>query len=330
MPVWVRRYVLLVLPAMSILGLWLDAPGPVFRELYFVGLMLTLTFVTRSTSWRTALYALSLGIGVAAPAVIILGWLFARAGVDVSESAFGSWGIVPILEECVKVAVVVTLAWLYRLGTKVSLNPSDWLLVGCAVGAGFAMVENAALVRDSPSVLRDMRLQYGPSWIVPGAWGVVGYVGHAAATGLAAAGIGVGQSFARVAKARGASPVLARAISVAPLAWVTVEHVLANLHVNTGSDWTFILSNGRVTPWLFVAALVFVLSRDYALGQRALAHSAKFRRRREVLREALIGGRMPRRTPLWRRALVAASEFRLLNAAAWVSLERLTPGGAGQ
>lgn len=329
MPALVRRFALLILPLLSIVTLWIQAPGPMFRELYFVALMLVLTVFTRSVPWRTVVYGLSIGIGIAAPLVIGAGWLMARAGFDVSESEFGSWAVVPVLEETAKIGLVAVVAWVYRRGTKTSFNPSDWLIVGCAVGAGFAMVENAELVRSQPGVLRDMRLQYGPSWIVPGAWGIAGYVGHAAATGLAAAGIGLGKSLARLAAAGRTSLLQAgRAIGVALLAWVTVEHILANLYVNTGSTWTFIFANGRLTPWLFVIVAAVVIYRDYELGRRALAQSSMFRRRRAMLRDAAIGDTPARRTPRWQWAVMATAELRLLNAAAWHSLERLTTGEA--
>jgi RsiW-degrading membrane proteinase PrsW (M82 family) len=321
-----RRFAPLVLLGISLVWLCVDAPGPFVREAWFVLVMLALTIATRSITWRMSLVALSLGLGVAGPAMVAIGWALARAGLDISESNAADWALVPILEECVKLLPLAYLAWMYGRKSRLTLNPSDWLLAGCAAGAGFAMVENAQLVQHDAGVLRDMARQYGPSWLVPGAWGAAGYAGHAAATGLIAAGIGFSRSLGREARARGRSLTPSRVALVAPFAWVTAEHVLANLHVTTGSNATFALGNGRLTPWIFLAAVLVIIAGDLRLQSRAIAHSVFLRRRRAWTREALIGTRLPKRAALIQRLLVAAGELRLVNAVAWSTLDRLTAG----
>jgi RsiW-degrading membrane proteinase PrsW (M82 family) len=320
----IRRLLPLLL-AVSLGWLMIQAPFAFWREAYFVLLMLAVTVPTRSASWRAAASALSMGIGVAAPVMVAIGWLLTAAGLDLSED-IGSWGVVPVVEEALKLGVVLLAAWRYRRATGLEFNPSDWLVAGCACGAGFAMVENATLVTNDPGVLRDMARQYGPSWLVPGAWGAAGYVGHAAATGLAAAGIGLARSLQRRATVRGRSDPKALIALIAPAIWVTLEHVLANLHVNTASNATFVLGNGRLTPWLFVAVLALVVFDDYQRAGRALAHSAKLRARRAVVREALAGSKLPARRSLLQRLNVFMGEFKTVNAVAWLTLERLTPG----
>jgi len=324
----VRRLVCLILLALSLGWLFLQAPIPFLREAWFVAVMLGATIGSRSVPWNVALSGLGLGMSVASTSMIGLGWLLAQAGLDVSEGGPGSWTVVPVLEELVKLGTVFGAAWLYQRRSRLQFNPSDWLLVGCAVGAGFAMVENAQLVAHDPGVLRDMARQYGPWVIVPGAWGVVGYVGHAAATGFAAGGIGLANALRRGPGGKAAP--LSWIVMVAPLAWVTLEHVLANLRVDTGSRAALVFGNGRLTPWLFVAFAILVVALDLKLAQRALAHSAIFRNRAAASRALLSGTRLPRPTGLRQRLSVVASERRLLNAAAWVSLERLTAGKAAR
>lgn len=321
-----RRY-LLLLPALSLAWLCVESPSAFWREAYFVLLMMALTLATRTLAWRTVLLALSLGIGLSAPLMIGFGWILNLAGLDVSEGGIGNWGIVPIAEEIIKLAVVFLVSWRYQRATRLTFNPSDWLMAGCAVGAGFAMVENAELIARDSGVLRDMARQYGPSWLVPGAWGAAGYVGHAAATGFAAAGIGMATSTDRIARARGRSRSLVPFMLTAPFVWVTIEHVLANLHVDTGSRLTTLLGNGRFTPWLFLFVSGAIIFSDVVVGQRAIEHSSTLRRRRAVVLEALTGSTLPKRRTLFERVSAALAERRLVNAAAWVSLERLTPGG---
>ncbi|MSO82597.1 MAG: PrsW family intramembrane metalloprotease, partial [Acidobacteria bacterium] len=195
-PVSLHR-LLLILPAVSLAWLCLYAPAMFWREAYFTLLILSLTLATRTVTWNVVLTALMLGIGVAAPLTVLVGVGLKAAGLDPTEGV-GSWGVVPVVEEVVKLLPVWVVALRYSRRTGLTLNPSDYLMIGVAAGAGFAMVENAELVRHSPGVVRDMASQYGPTWLVPGAWGAAGYVGHAAATGMAAAGIGMWRSVSRV------------------------------------------------------------------------------------------------------------------------------------
>lgn len=318
------KSVLFSLPlAISLVWLLSDAPGPFLREAWFVVLLTTLTIGTRTLPWRAALYGVSLGIGLAAPAMIALGWLMARAGLDVSESEIGSWLVVPVLEEIIKLAPVGLMAWLHARRTRLSFNPSDWLLAGCAVGAGFAMVENAELVRHDPGVLRDMAEQYGPSWLVPGAWGAAGFVGHAAATGMAAGGIGLWSALRRMAVGGHGASWMPTAALCAPAAWITLEHVLANLYVNTGSDAALMLGNGRLTPWLFLALVAGIIAVDVDRFTRVLRHSRTLRTRQAMIRDAIVGSRASTRVAWRDRLVVAATELRVINTAAWLTLERL-------
>lgn len=318
------KNVLLSLPlAVSLVWLLADAPGPFLREAWFVVLLTTLTVGTRTLTWRAALFGVSLGIGLAAPAMVALGWVLARGGLDVSESEVGSWLVVPIIEEIIKLAPVALMAWLHARRTRLSFNPSDWLLAGCAVGAGFAMVENAELVRHNPGVLRDMAEQYGPSWLVPGAWGTAGFVGHAAATGMAAGGIGLWSALGRMTAGGHIVVWMPTAALCAPAAWITLEHVLANLYVNSGTDAALMLGNGRLTPWLFLALVAGIIALDLGRFTRVLRHSRTLRTRQVMIREAILGSRASTRVALRARLVVAATELRVINTAAWLTLERL-------
>jgi RsiW-degrading membrane proteinase PrsW (M82 family) len=310
-----RRALLLSPLVLSLAWLCYDAPGPFLREAYFVLVMLAATIATRTLTWGSAASALSLGIGVAAPLVVLMGFLLSKAGLDPSDSEFASWAIVPVLEELIKLVPVALVAFLHQRRTRFTFNPSDWLLVGCAAGAGFAMVENAELVRHDPGVLRDMAEQYGPSFLVPGAWGAAGYVGHATATGMIALGVGLAKSLKRQRLA------ISNVALVAPFAWVTVEHMLANLRVNTGSDAALLLGNGRLTPWLFVAFAGMVIALDVAAARRTLARSKTLRLRYALTRAALTGA-LPTKRTLTQRLLIALNELRLLNATAWLTVER--------
>ena len=308
-----------MLPLAVSLG-WLcyDAPGPFWREAYFVLELLLVTVATRTITWGAATSALSLGVGIAAPAVVFAGVGLNALGLDVSESGVGSWGLVPVLEEALKLVPVMIVAWQVRRRSKMTLNPSDLLLIGCAAGAGFAMAENAQLVTHDPGVLRDMARQYGPSLLVPGAWGAAGYVGHAAATGFITAGYGLSIALRRRGRA------ISRLVLVAPLAYIVMEHMLANLRVDTGSAFTLILGNGRLTPWLFLVMAGAVIANDWRAARQTLTHSRILRFRIAVVRAAVLGQRHVRK-PLWQRLHIGTQELRLLNATAWFTFDRRRP-----
>lgn len=310
-----KRLLLLAPLAFSFAWLAYDAPTAFAREAWFVAELLLFTIATRTVAWGMALSAVSLGIGIAAPAVVFVGAGLSAVGLDPSDSDVVSWAVVPILEEAIKLLPIVYLAWQYKRRAKATFNPSDFLLVGCAVGAGFAMVENAQLVSHNPGVLRDMAEQYGPSLLVPGAWGVTGYVGHAAATGLIAAGYGVGISLRRSGRAIG--PL----VLVAPFAYIVMEHMLANLRVSTGSDLALLVGNGRLTPWLFLAMMAMTIALDWRAAATTLKRSRMLAFRFKIVRGAVLG-RLPARVPLQQRVLLAAQELRLLNAVAWLTFDR--------
>lgn len=287
-----RDLLRLALLAVAIGWLLIDAPLSTTRELQFVLTVLLATIMTRTVSWRTAAYALSLGMALGVPSMILAGHLLGAGGFSVAEGA-GSWGAVPVLEEALKLVPVLLIAVLHRRRSGDSLNPSDWLLAGSAAGAGFAMIENAALTGSSPAVLRDMALQYGPHvgglFVVPGAWGVAGFVGHAAATGIAAGSIGVALALKRQRTTAGSTP-LARlkrvpapwwTIAAAGCAWVTLEH-----------------------------------------ARQTLARSAILRTRRRLAGLAWRGDGVPVRRSRTQIARLYVRELRTLNAAAWATFDR--------
>ncbi len=150
------------------------------------------------------------------------------AGLD-TTSGLANWGLTPLLEESLKLIPVAIVAWLLERRSGRAPNPSDLLALGCFAGAGFALSENALLIRDGAGIARDMARQYGPHvgplYLVPGAWGAAGYVGHAAATGLACASYGLA-----LAGRNRLGPFWSIAAG-AGFAWVLVEHVLTNYYV---------------------------------------------------------------------------------------------------
>ena len=306
------RMVSLALFALSLLLLAISAPGATWREVWFLGEILLITLATRSLSAGSSLSALGLGLGVVTLLMVGAGHALAAVGID-TTSGIGNWGVIPVLEESIKLLPVGVVVWLAR---KRSPNPSDLLALGCFAGAGFALAENALLVENGAGIARDMARQYGPHvgplYLVPGAWGAAGYVGHAAATGLVCGSFGLGLALrSRLGPSWWMVPA-------SGFAWVVVEHVLTNFYVGSGSSAALMLGNGRLTPWLFVAIAVVIVATDAVRLRATLAHSATLRRRVAMARAVLA-----RQTPPFPRSRVAAglallTQLRTANATAWL------------
>lgn len=290
-----------------------QAPGPVFRELTFAALILVATLTTRSMAAGSGLSAFGLGGGLVVLLVIGAGHLVTRAGLDTSEGIV-NWGLIPVLEEALKLSAAGAVALLHMRRQKLSPNPSDLLMLGCLAGAGFALAENSLLVQNGPGVASDMAWQYGPhvsGWYLVPAWGSAGYVGHAAATGFITGGYGLGLSLRR------RLGVAWWAVPAACAAWIVLEHLLTNLYVGTGSRVALVLGNGRLTPWLFVLLAIVIVALDVLRHRAALRQSARLRLRVDMAREALVRAAPPVPASRPAAARFYLSQLRLVNATAW-------------
>ncbi len=312
------RTVSLTLVALSVMLMAIGAPGVTWRELQFITTLALATIVTRSMSTRYGISALSLGMGVTTLFVIGAGHAMTAAGIDTIEG-IGNWGVVPLVEETVKLAPVGIVVWLYARRRRFAPNPSDLLMLGCFAGAGFALVENFQLFQQGGGIARDMARQYGPHlgsiYVVPGAWGSAGYVGHAAATGLICGGYGLGLAL------RDRANGYWWAIPAACAAWVLVEHMFVNLYVNSGSSFALILGNGRLTPWLFTLTSAAIIMLDVSRHRATMARSAVLARRVAMTRAAMMrmlpGARPPAPKSRPAAVMMFLSQLRAVNLTAW-------------
>ena len=298
----------------TLLVMLYHAPGPVLRELQFVLMILLVTITTRSMGSGSAATALALGMGVIVFLVIGAGRLMTWIGLDLSEG-FTNWGLVPIVEEALKLIPVAFAMAMYRRRRDLAANPSDLLMLGCCAGAGFALAENVALVQNNAGVARDMARQYGPNlagfYLVPGAWGAVGYVGHAAATGFIAGGYGLGRAL---------EPRLGARWWIVPVvctAWIVVEHMFVNLYVNAGASVAMMFGNGALTPWLFVAMAAAVVTLDAVRHAATLSRSPALTWRVTLTKAAMLRTKPPVPRSRVMAVRLYLSQLRLVNATAW-------------
>lgn len=311
-----HRFAGLGLLGLSLFWLAVDAPRPALREIQFLLEILAVTIATRSMSAGSALSALGLGLGLTVPLMVGAGHAITAAGLDTSEGIV-NWGLIPVVEEVLKLVPVGIVMLLRARRQLTAPNPSDLLMLGCFAGAGFALAENTLLIQNGTGIARDMARQYGPHvggwYLVPGAWGAAGYLGHAAATGMVCAGLGLGLALrTRLGPSWWALPL-------ACLGWIVLEHTLTNYYVGSGSNIALMLGNGRLTPWLFAALALSVVALDAQRARATFAHSAILRRRVNMAKHALLRTAAP--VARSRRAAISLllSQLRLLNATAWLA-----------
>lgn len=298
------------------------APVAVIREVQFLACVLLATLATRSMASGAGVSALAFGMGFVTVIVVFTGYTMKGAGLDLNSGPT-NWALIPLVEETLKLAPVAFVAWMHHRRRGLLPNPSDLLMLGCFAGAGFALAENVALVQANPGVMRDMARQYGPHaggfYLVPGAWGAAGYVGHAAATGLIAAGFGLGQALSRRMGARWwIVPALAAA-------WILLEHMLVNLYIGSGSSIGLMLGNGAITPWLFVVTAAVIVMLDVTRHRAALRQSRSLRWRVRLTKAAMLRMKPPVPRSRVTAARMYISQLQLVNAVAWFAHRRPPP-----
>jgi len=118
----------------------------VFAAMVSVIQLAVVTSWARSVRVVTLLQAISVGFLVVAPLTIGLQWLITRAVAWIGPWRLAEvvdvlgWAADPALEEILKVAPLIIVAWLWPR-TSGQLGLVDHLLVGAATGAGFALAE---------------------------------------------------------------------------------------------------------------------------------------------------------------------------------------------
>ena len=294
--------------AAALAWLLLDGPRLFLDDAQLVVEVLIVTFITRSVGLGNGLTALSWSIAIVAPLTVGIGWALAATGLEMTDGA-GNGVLVPLVEETLKLGPVAGAAILARRWRPFLLNASDLLLLGVMSGAGFSMVESSYFDRVRTGVRYAAHI--GPFNLLPTAWGEVGYVGHAAATGFVAVAIGLGLHLKRAYRVG-----WWWALPATAFIWVALEHSFANLYVNTGSDVLRMLGRGRLTPWLFAIAAIAAIAIDAAGARATYTRSPALQRRSVLVAAYLARERREKRLPGWRQLLAMIGHLRLMNLTA--------------
>jgi RsiW-degrading membrane proteinase PrsW (M82 family) len=314
----IRMYVSLAFMLLAAVIIFFDEPGYIWIEIQFALFIWVVTFLTRSSSSRMGLFLWAAGAGFSVLLLLLLGNIFKWLGIN-PGSVFMKAAVLPVLEEALKILpVLLAVFFLYRK-RKLTLNPSSLLFLGVLSAVGFSMVEKSYW--DGITFPFTYGPHIGGFHLFSDALGIyvrskpLGFIGHGAATGLIAMGIGLGLLLKKNRKFRSfwwAFPLFAAV-------WVLVEHMLLNLYYANGSTTLLFLGGGMLTPWIFLIFLAVVLFTDVRNSLRTYRLSPKLRDRFHRLFR-YFRTRRTRIRLIWFFLLV--EQVRFLNLVAWNTITR--------
>ncbi|HZP90231.1 MAG TPA: PrsW family glutamic-type intramembrane protease [Actinomycetota bacterium] len=225
----------------------------------FAALLLVATGLIRSIRTRLAIRLFLLG-GLMLSLALIGAWVFERVVSD--PAATSRDVVVPLMEETLKLAPVLYLLWRWRRRRAHALGASDVLVMAAAVGAGFALVEDA-FIREAAGWARTVPLFPSTEYSANG-FGERLIVGHAMWTALAGATMGLALLLLGLT-ARGL------VVGLSGYAVSALDHMANNLsnggHARLLND---LMLHGRLPLYLFIAATVACIAVDLAVTATAL------------------------------------------------------------
>jgi RsiW-degrading membrane proteinase PrsW (M82 family) len=219
-----------------------------FYGAWTIGLLMAATFSVRTFRVRHVLRSWLHGFFPVLAVVLILG----RATEFISDSGnLRTAFIVPILEECIKLAPLLLIVATTWMGKTREPSITDFAISGFAIGAGFGLHEDGLWVRDVAG-------GFDGSW-----WGrlfpnflnddpfVVAHPGWTALVGL---GVGFCWHF-RQAR-------FAWLIGAVPLAVATLDHVSINYRGDAATRLRSLVMEGRLAAWMLIGGLLLALLVD--------------------------------------------------------------------
>ena len=228
-------------------------------EVWFIVEIFVLTFLTRTVSSRISVSIFSRGIYISVGLSLLIYSLALGIGLK-ADTFFTSGILIPFVEEFAKFLPVLFVTYfLYKRQKKV-LNPSDYLWISVLSGAGFSMIEKMYFGDISFSYTYGPHL--GGLYFFPDALSArgIGYIGHAAATGLIGMCFGLGIYLKSKIKS------LKKVWWILPVVgygWIVLEHTIVNLSFIDYSNTLLLLGGGEITPIAFLLLLVPTLAISF-------------------------------------------------------------------
>ncbi|MFE1167596.1 PrsW family glutamic-type intramembrane protease [Nocardiopsis sp. NPDC058789] len=246
---WLMLGVLLVAPlAVPALG---AAPPALFLT-YLLLFQLAVLARSRTVSFATLLRTTALGALLVWPLALLSALVSGALGWDVDDVLSQTYVAVTV-EEAGKLVPLLLLVVLARRRVR-RLSAVDFLLLAAASGAGFQLAERLFVGISAP-------LMDPATGLVSGA-APEPYAGHAVATGLIGATLGLAIVGRRYGGWLWLLPVLAT--SLVFLDHLDVNARAAGARLDGFSTFVHTLfGGGALTPWLLLVALLFAVAMDY-------------------------------------------------------------------
>jgi tRNA A-37 threonylcarbamoyl transferase component Bud32 len=236
----------------------------------FLLIICFVTNLTRSVSLHRLAICFFAG-GLALGLTLLIGAPFFSAGSALAASPWRPFITVP-LEEMLKLLPLLVLLFVGRSFSTWTLGATDMLLMGCALGAGFAFAEDAYSHARASAALSNLSVWLPSSELINGR--VIS--GHGVWTGLATGCLGLAWLMRR-----GGFVWLA----LAPLGFLvsTVDHLALNYnHTAAVSDWVnntlnFLSAGGYLPLILFLLSLLATTAVDLWLQFKSLPVAREFK-----------------------------------------------------
>ncbi|HEY8130402.1 MAG TPA: PrsW family glutamic-type intramembrane protease [Thermoanaerobaculia bacterium] len=230
----------------------------IWHQLAFLIGLTVLTYPVRSVRWGLVYNFFLFGM-LFSVAIIGLQFVIERVILGGKHALFGSVFVAPVTEETLKIAPLIALLFIARLGFRYAYGATDLMLCGAALGSGFGFVEDA--------------LRHAKSFPTPATPHLLGYavfrdsyngfIGHGGSTAIIALAIGWLLYALRWKK----TAVLGWIVVAIATYWMMIDHALANYQVSTSSaNWLFAVRwiwqldrHGALSPYVAFAALVLTL-----------------------------------------------------------------------
>lgn len=224
----------------------------------FLGLLLVATAATRSVRTRFVLRMVLLGGFMMT--ISILWSELSELLVDIDSAARNV--VEPLAEETLKLGAVAFVVWRWRRGRAWALGASDLLVIGAAVGAGFALVEDA-YIREAFGWGATFPLLPTTEYVV-NAFGDRFIVGHAIWATLSAGVLGLSLLLIGM-NARGA------VIGLAGYAVSFLDHMANNLTNDGRAGFLHdLMLGGRLDLLLFAGVAAACVIVDLRIASSAL------------------------------------------------------------
>lgn len=246
-------------------GGWGNLSTVLLQHIWVLGILLVLSWPTRTVPVRTLVVFFFLGVYAVAVTAQLLGWPLLWLTKELSVVGLGRNLLIPAMEELLKVVPVLLY---FGLGRRERLQPAaiDGLLLGFAVGAGFAFHEDMVASRSvghgwhlTPlGLLLPTAAKIGGGFMGPSLRWIAGHAGWTALAGLSV-------GLCALYRSRRAGWLRTWRVAIAGFGLVLLDHASVNYSGPGDAFVDRLLLRGQLVPVVLGFAIAVVLLVEWIL-----------------------------------------------------------------